>query len=140
MKKYDTDDVSGKMIAKTTIIPTESSVKKELLKFIGEIEQAPPIYSAIKIDGQRSYKLAREGKNTKSMPKRLITIYKTEYLGKDKNTTNILVECSTGTYIRSIARDMGDAIGCLGTIKSIRRIYIGKINVKDAWTIDKIEK
>ena len=115
-------------------------MKKELLKLTGEIEQTPPIYSAIKIDGKRSYKLAREGQNIKSMPKRLVTIYKTEYLGKDKNATNILVECSTGTYIRSIARDMGDSIGCLGTIKAIRRIYIGKINVKDAWTIDKIEK
>ena len=70
------------------------------------------------------------------MPKRIVNIYKAEYLKKDKDTTDILIECSTGTYIRSIARDIGDSIGCLGTIKAIRRVYIGEINVKDAWTID----
>jgi tRNA pseudouridine55 synthase len=111
--------------------PQPKKVKSVLNTFIGEIEQTPPKFSEIKINGQRAYKLARKGQDCE-MPKRKITIYNIEILEYSYPLLKIRCHVSSGTYIRTLEEDIGRALGTGAYCESLRRLKIGKYDVKDA--------
>lgn len=110
---------------------TEEIIQKITLQFIGEIEQFPPIYSAIKKDGMALYELARRGVDVE-LKARKITIHKFEITKIELPIVHFKIVCSTGTYIRSVANDFGAALGCGGFLSSLRRTKIGDSTVEDA--------
>lgn len=120
-------------------IPTESQIQELINReFLGRIRQKPSKYSAIKINGERAYKLAREGKEV-DIPEREITIYDIKILDYDFPILKLDVKCSTGTYIRTLGRDIGTALGFRGYLKSLRRLEIGNYSIENAITIDEIK-
>ncbi|MFI4983840.1 MAG: tRNA pseudouridine(55) synthase TruB [Rickettsiales bacterium] len=132
----DTLDIDGKVTASSEKIPTPEEIASVVDSFIGEIEQTPPNYSAIKINGERAYKLAREGKAIE-MKSRPVTCYKLDYI---QNTTGeqatFSLSCSKGFYVRSLARDICEKLGACGYVSSLRRTKIGKFKVEDAISLD----
>lgn len=123
----DTDDISGELLEEYDTVSilqgrTHGEIESELeLQFIGRQQQVPPIYSAVKVSGNRSYALARKGQAPKLKPKSIeIFELKIEFLSRD--TLSYRLRCSPGTYVRSLARDIGSYLGCGGTLKSIRRV------------------
>ncbi|CAN5803673.1 tRNA pseudouridine(55) synthase TruB [soil metagenome] len=108
-----------------------------ILPFLGKIEQVPPLYSAVKIDGERAYKLARRGEEAEIKAK-TVEIKTFELTAIDGPVVSFRVVCSKGTYIRSLARDFGQALGCGAHLSSLRRTRIGEYNVSDAFTIEDI--
>ena len=112
---------------------TEDLINETTKQFIGEIEQAPPIFSALKKDGKRLYEYAREGKEVE-IKKRLITITKFDITGIQNTVISFRVVCSKGTYIRSLAHDFGNALGSGAHLSSLRRTKIGDFNVNNATT------
>ncbi|MDQ7062729.1 MAG: tRNA pseudouridine(55) synthase TruB [candidate division KSB1 bacterium] len=133
--EMDTDDVSGKPVA-TQEVPeiSEEELREVLQKYTGEIEQIPPMYSAIKKQGQRLYKLARRGEIVEREPRR-VHIYELELMRFDHDEIDIRVVCSRGTYIRALARDIGHDLGCGGHLKSLVRTRIGEYRLEDAWEL-----
>lgn len=123
--------------------PAESIDRKaidEAVKlFAGEILQVPPAHSAIKVDGKRSYELARKGKEVRSEPRK-ITIKEFEITNVKMPVVHFRVVCTTGTYIRSLAYDYGQALGCGAYLSALRRTRIGACKVEDAYTIEQFEK
>lgn len=109
---------------------TRIDVEKVLRSFIGEITQVPPIYSAIKINGQRAYKLARKGESPK-IPERKVKIYDIELLDYKFPEVTIRVSCSSGTYIRTLAEDIGKSLGVGAYTKNLRRIKVGVHDVSE---------
>lgn len=114
---------------------TEEQLKAILPQFTGEIQQVPPIHSAIKKDGKPVYKLARAGKEVVLEP-RTITIHEFEITDIQLPIVSFRVTCSTGTYIRSLAHDFGQALGCGAYLSSLRRTKIGAHDVSNAWTVE----
>jgi tRNA pseudouridine55 synthase len=114
---------------------TEEVLRKTTQQFTGNIPQTPPIHSAIKKDGKRAYELARAGKEIKLEP-RPVTISEFELTKIELPEVHFRVGCSTGTYIRSLAHDYGQALGCGGYLKALRRTKIGDFNVDDAPGVD----
>lgn len=106
--------------------------------FMGEIQQEPPMYSALKVGGERLYKKARRGEEV-VRKKRAVTIYKFDIESIDENEVHFTIGCSKGTYIRSIANDLGELLNVGGHLIRLRRTSIGAVHVKDAWTIDKLQ-
>ena len=104
--------------------------------FVGEIEQRPPIFSALKKNGVPMYKLARQGKAVE-IKTRPVTVYKYDVNSYDNEKANISVDCSKGTYIRSLAFDLGRELGSGAYLSSLRRTAIGTFNVQEAWELDK---
>ena len=123
--------------------PVENISEEKILevrnKYLGEIEQIPPMYSAVKVNGKRLYKYARNGE-TVEREKRKINIYKFEIEKIELPDIHFEIICSKGTYIRVIANDFGDELGCGGLLSKLRRENIGKYNVGQALTIDEFEK
>jgi tRNA pseudouridine55 synthase len=118
-----------------SFVPTQDDVEIVLERFLGEISQTPPIYSAIKVNGKRAYKQASEGKVPEMKP-RQVTIYELEILNYEFPNLEIRVKCSSGTYIRTLAEDIGKAL-CTGAyLTSLRRTKIGEFNVEDSLTVD----
>ena len=107
--------------------------------FMGEIQQEPPMYSALKVGGERLYKKARRGEKIERK-KRTVHIYKFDIESIDKNEVHFTIGCSKGTYIRSIAHDLGELLNVGGHLNRLRRTSIGAVHVKDAWTIDKLQR
>ena len=110
---------------------TFNTIKSVLQKFIGKITQTPPKFSAIKINGQRAYKLARAGKDFE-IPSRQVEIYSIEILDYNYPELKIKVHCSSGTYIRTLAEDIGKALGTGAYLTALRRLQIGNYNIQDA--------
>ena len=133
--KTDTADKTGKIIASGGKIPTTNEIIKILPKFIGKIQQIPSIYSAIKINGKKSYELARKGE-IPNMPARSVEIYNLEMVEESK----FKAEVSQGTYIRTLTEDIANALGTVGHTVSLRRIQDGKFSIKDGITIDKLDE
>lgn len=119
---------------KSTDSLTEEMLRETTLKFMGEIMQMPPIYSAIKKQGVAAYELARRGEKVNLDP-RPISIYNFEITEINLPKVKCLIRCSTGTYIRSLAHDFGEALQCGGHLSALRRTKIGEASVKDAQTI-----
>lgn len=110
-------------------------VKDVMAGFTGEIRQRPPIFSAIKINGQRAYKLARDGKEVE-VPERIVTVHSLELLGYNYPSLKIRTHVGSGTYIRSLAVDIGETLGVGAYCKDLRRVSVGDWDVKDAVSVD----
>lgn len=142
----DTDDGTGKVIRETSCEFTEEDMENAVPKFLGEIIQRPPRRSALKMGGERLYKKDLRGEEFVP-PERTVTVHDilaTDMSGTDsafdgRATVNLRVECSKGTYIRSIARDLGEVLGCCAHLGELRRLSIGEFTVKDAVTLDQLE-
>ncbi len=138
----DTDDVTG-MITQPlspTLPLSGEGVASALKSFVGEIDQVPPTYAAIKVQGKKLYELAREGKPMLVAP-RHVTIYSIEYQAGSGDPTHIgvTIHCSSGTYIRSIARDLGVKLGTGGYVETLRRTSIGPFHVDEALILNKLD-
>jgi tRNA pseudouridine55 synthase len=137
----DSADLDGKITAKCDFSNiTVKQIKDCLEKFKGEIEQIPPMFSALKHNGKKLYELAREGIEVERKPRKVI-IKALDFLSYDKETgiLDVIVECSSGTYIRTLAKDIGEVLGCGATVSGLRREKIGKYDVKDAITYEESE-
>lgn len=135
----DTLDITGKEIARTDIVPDKESVLSVLPKLIGDIEQIPPMYSAIHIDGHRAYELARQGRAADNIAPRNVHIDLLELIKIDGNSWTFRVRCSRGTYVRSIARDIAKLCGTLATVDMIRRTESIGFGIKDTVQLDFLE-
>lgn len=135
----DTGDCEGNIVKEMPIPAfTEADLLNSLQRFTGPIEQVPPMYSALKHQGKKLYELAREGKTVERQP-RLITIYALHLLDFDKETITLDVECSKGTYIRSLAEDLGHAMGSCATVTALRRTAAGMFRLENAHTLEQLE-
>ena len=134
----DTDDATGNIISSSDIIPNEKDINKSLASFIGKSMQAAPFFSALKHKGKPLYKYAREGEFI-SKPPREINIFSIKNIICEHNKCSFIVHCSKGTYIRSIARDLGDKLNSGGHLSALRRLSQGTFNIKNAMTIENIE-
>ena len=135
-----TDDSEGDIVKTSNLRPGEKDIIKELPGFIGEIEQIPPQFSALKVDGQRAYKLARAGKPVELKP-RLVKIDTFEPISgqNDKDHSSFHVICGKGTYIRALARDLGRKLQCFGHITAIRRTVVGPFSQSRAFSLAKLD-
>lgn len=127
----DTEDITGNILQKQDVQISEAAFLGILEQFRGEIQQIPPMYSALKINGQKLCDLARKGKDVERKP-RTITIYKLECLEFDGIFARLLVNCSKGTYIRTLCKDIGQALGCGGCMESLRRVSAGAYTIDEA--------
>ena len=134
----DTLDISGTETKRNNIIPTDEQINDAIRMFIGDIQQIPPIYSAIHIDGKRAYKIARNGDNIE-MPERSVHIYELRYDGFNGTSWDFFVKCGTGTYVRSLGRDIAKKCGTIATVDMIRRVKTGCFDIKNAVTLDFLE-
>lgn len=116
---------------------TQEHLLNALPKFIGEIEQVPPIFSAVKVDGKRAYHKARKGEKVELKPRKL-TIYSFELTDIDLPKVKFKVNCSKGTYIRSLVHDFGQAVGTGAYLAELRRTKIGNYSVEDAFSVDEV--
>lgn len=139
-KKTDTADIEGKVIEEENV--DEKYIKENLLQvlesFVGKQEQIPPMYSAIKKNGKKLYEYARAGEKVDIEPRK-IEIYKIDLNKYDKNIITFVVSCSKGTYIRSLCEDIAEKLNTVGYMKNLKRIQVGKFNIKDAVYIDDID-
>ncbi len=135
-----TDDSEGDVVKTSNLRPGEKDIIKELPGFIGEIEQIPPQFSALKVDGQRAYKLARAGERVELKP-RLVKIDTFEPISgqNDKDHASFHVICGKGTYIRALARDLGRKLQCFGHITAIRRTVVGPYSQSRAFSLAKLD-
>lgn len=135
----NTDDAEGEVIAESTMRPNDSEIKDALSGFIGEIEQVPPKFSAVKIDGQRAYKLARDGQDV-TLESRPLWVEALLLLDRpDADHVVLEMTCGKGGYVRSIARDLGETLGCHGHVLSLRRVWSGPFDAEDGLTMEQIE-
>lgn len=135
----NTDDAEGEVIATAVDRPTDEAIKEALLPFIGDIMQVPPQFSAVKVDGQRAYKKARDGEE---MDLAARPLWVEELLLVDRPSPDHVVlemTCGKGGYVRSIARDLGAALGCYGHVQTLRRIWSGPFDVEDGIALDQVE-
>ncbi len=129
--KTDTQDITGTVLEERPVTVTEQDILNVLPAFRGEILQIPPMYSALKVNGQKLYDLARKGKEVERQP-RPITVHELELLHFDGQDARIRVRCSKGTYIRTLCEDMGEKLGCLGCMAALRRTRAGEYTVEKA--------
>jgi tRNA pseudouridine55 synthase len=131
-----TDDLEGSVIATSPNRPTEDEIEAALEAFQGEISQVPPQFSAIKVDGERAYDLAREGETVELAP-RIVRIDGFHLIGlPDADHADFEVECGKGTYMRSLARDLALALGTVGHITRLRRLNVGSFTLENAISLD----
>ena len=134
-KTTDTQDASGRILSECEVKAGQSDIENTIKKFIGEIEQIPPMFSAVKKDGKKLYELARQGISVEREPRK-VNIYNIEILNinmKEK-TAEIRVMCSKGTYIRTLCEDIGNSLGCGAYMKSLRRTKSGGFSINDCRT------
>lgn len=134
----DTQDITGNVIAKCNALPDEAAVRETLCRFIGDIEQIPPMYSAIKIGGKKLYELARRGESVERTPRK-ITVSSIDIVDKDGTDYILNISCSKGTYVRTLCNDIGDALGCGACMSSLRRTRAGAFSVDEAHSLEDIE-
>ena len=135
----NTDDTEGEAIETSDLRPSEDDIIDLLQNYQGVISQTPPQFSAIKIDGQRAYAMARKGEDVK-IASREVTIYDLELTEYSDDYAIFECECSKGTYVRSLARDMGRDLGCFGHISELRRIAVGVFDENDAISLDELSE
>ncbi len=135
----DTQDITGNVLSTCDVIPDKNELLAALNKFRGNIEQIPPMYSAIKINGQKLYELARKGKSVERKP-RSVTISRLELTDGQGCDYTLEVECSKGTYIRTLCDDIGQELSCGACMSSLRRTRAGAFDVKNAYSIEQIIK
>ena len=135
----DTEDITGKVLSESDAIPTFEQVLAVCGKFLGKIKQIPPMYSALKVDGKKLYDLAREGIEIEREA-RDIEIFQLECTPTDKvNEYELLVECSSGTYIRTLCANIGATLGCGGVMSALHRVVAGGFNIENSHTLEELE-
>jgi len=134
----DTDDITGEIISQSKVDITEEELKAALEAFTGKIEQVPPMYSALKKDGVRLYKLARDGEKV-DIPARSIEIFEIKLIESLRNNEFVIeTHVSKGTYIRSLARDIGEYLGCGATLTELRRTYASGFCIEECVAVEKL--
>ena len=133
----NTQDTTGEALEEHPVSVTREEVQAALQRFLGPIEQIPPMYSAIKINGQKLYELARKGKEVARKP-RSITIHELELLEGGGAEYLLRVRCSKGTYVRTLCHDLGAALGCGGCMSSLRRTRAGSFTLEQALTMQQV--
>ena len=131
----DTEDITGSVLSRQPVSLTEEAVEAVLPRFRGEIMQIPPMYSALKINGQKLCDLARKGKEVARAP-RPITIHELSFLGFLNGGIQLRVRCSKGTYIRTLCKDIGEALGCGGCMQQLRRTSAGEYTIEEAVSLE----
>ena len=127
----DTEDITGTVLEETPVSVTREALEAALEAFRGDILQIPPMYSAIKINGQKLVDLARKGRQVERKP-RPVTIFELTLLDFDGNTARLRVRCSKGTYIRTLCKDIGEKLGCGGCMEALRRTAAGAYGIEEA--------
>ncbi|MGO9674680.1 MAG: tRNA pseudouridine(55) synthase TruB [Methylocella sp.] len=127
----NTDDSDGKVTAQSELRPAREDILALLPQFIGTIQQTPPAFSAIKINGERAYDIARDGE-TPALSARPVTIHALDLLSADQDEAVFEARCGKGTYVRAIARDLGRLLGCYGHVTALRRTRVGPFTEADA--------
>jgi tRNA pseudouridine55 synthase len=136
----DTDDAEGAVTATSELLPDEAAIRALIPRFTGVVSQVPPRYSAIKIDGQRAYDLAREGEPVE-LEARLVSIDDLRLIELPDSTTAVFeAQCGKGTYVRALVRDIGRALGCFGHVTALRRTRVGPFEEEHAVTIERLEE
>jgi tRNA pseudouridine55 synthase len=135
----NTDDTEGEITQTSPKRPSPAEVEALIPRFLGNIQQVPPKFSAIKVDGERAYALARSGEDVELAP-RTVTVYALRALGHTPDSSEFEMECGKGTYVRSIARDMGQILGCFGHISALRRTAVGPFTENNAISLDALEE
>ncbi len=131
----DTEDITGTILENRPVSLSEADFLGILPQFRGEIMQIPPMYSALKVNGQKLCDLARKGVEVARTP-RPVTIFSLECLAFDRDTARLLVRCSKGTYIRTLCKDIGEALGCGGCMAALRRVTAGEYTIDEAVPLD----
>ncbi len=134
-----TDDAEGKVIETSGTRPTEAGITAALPQFIGDIQQVPPQYSAVKVDGNRAYDIARGGETMELAARDLYVDELTLLSCPDADHAVFRFVCSAGGYVRAIARDLGRVLGCLGHVATLRRTWVGPFDIEEAVTLDRVE-
>ena len=157
-RKTDTDDIEGKIIATSCHLPASPDISTALADFVGDIEQVPPLYSAIHVEGKRLYELARQGKTPAFLPVRKVHIYSIEEIDYRRDTVSVpeaascpssctdtpgtllelRIHCASGTYIRSIARDLGDRLGSAACLAALKRESAGLFNLEASLSLEQL--
>ncbi len=134
----DTDDAEGQPVKTSEARPAREAVEAALPGFIGDIMQVPPCYSAIKVEGERAYDLARDGETVELQP-RTVSVFELEIGECSPDLTRLHCACGKGTYVRAIARDLGRALGCYGHVAELRRTSVGPFHEEKAISLEKLE-
>lgn len=137
----DTLDITGKILETREVNATAAQVKEKLTDFVGEISQLPPMYSAVSVDGQRLYDLARKGIEVERKA-RQVTVFSIDMLSENEESGEytISVECSSGTYIRSLISDLGEALGCGAVMTDLRRTKANGFSIENAVTLEQLSQ
>lgn len=136
----DTDDSEGRVVATSDARPTRDAILAALPDYVGEISQVPPAYSAIKVDGERAYDLARDGE-TVTLEARTVVVHRLTLIDMpDKNTAVFETECGKGTYVRALARDVGRSLGTHGHVTALRRLSVGPFTEEELVPFDAIRE
>jgi tRNA pseudouridine55 synthase len=132
-----TDDLTGEVISTSEAQPPEGEISRAARAFVGPIQQVPPRVSAIKVQGRRAYDLTRKG-HSFDLAAREVTVYRFDLKIESPDTLSYVIECSPGTYVRSLARDLGDVLGCGAAVESIRRDASGALSVASASPLEEV--
>lgn len=136
----NTDDGEGEIVATSDTRPSDDEIRAALPAFVGDIQQVPPKFSAVKIDGQRAYKLARDGENVEIEPRPLF-VEALDFIDRpDADHVTLEMICGKGGYVRAIARDLGEALGCHGHVRDLRRTWSGPFLAEEGVTMERIEE
>ena len=134
----DTQDVSGTVLSEHPVDADEAQVREVILSFLGPYDQIPPMYSALKVNGKKLYELAREGKEVERKARR-VEILELEILSIELPVVKMRVACTKGTYIRTLCADIGEKLGCGGTMKSLQRTRVGRYVLAQALTLGELQ-
>jgi tRNA pseudouridine55 synthase len=135
----DTQDTTGTVLSTRPVTASEEEIREACAVFVGEYQQIPPMYSALKVDGKRLYELARQGKEIERKA-RPVRISELEILKLELPVVTIRVVCSRGTYIRTLCADIGERLGCGGTMKSLVRTRVGNFSAEGAVTLGELQR
>ena len=139
-EQRNTDDAEGELTDTSDHRPTKEQIEAALPAFVGEVEQVPPAFSAIKVDGERAYARVRAGEDVQ-MEARNVWIDMLKLIDiSDADHATFEMRCGKGTYVRSVARDLGQKLGCLGYVSMLRRVKVGKFDEKRAISLEKLEE
>ncbi len=134
-----TDDAEGEVIATSDLRPSDDEIKEALHQFVGDIQQVPPQFSAVMIDGERAYKRARDGEEMEIAARPLFVDELTLLDRPDTDHAVLMLVCGKGGYVRSIARDLGEALGCLGHVLRLRRVWSGPFEAEDGLSLEQVD-
>ena len=143
-KTTDTQDATGQVLSERPLLSADGKITPEtaeecVLSFVGQYDQVPPMYSALKVGGKKLYELAREGKTIERKSRRVM-IGGIRILEMDLPRIHMVVECSKGTYIRTLCHDIGEKLGCGGCMEHLKRLRVGRFAAQDGLRLDQVEE